>query len=863
MKITFTLYFFLFATIIFAQSPGDYRTRSTANGINWGSSNAWETYNGSNWVITTTPPNNTNGAITITSPLNFAIYDNESITADQLLIEAGANLTVAGSLNLANGTGDDLAINGQLTVFDGNVSNQVANGGSTILVNVGGLLGFYGTSNLFKVSTTNQGTIELDGGRVTFYDNCTITNNGIANLSANRLVGIDGGFRTFEAQGANFVNNGTINSSAVTGFCTFGFTSFVNNGTLNAATTSITFISNASGTADDAFTFQNNGNLNGYIRLDNEVYFNAGTNVSGISNLENYGNLHLNTDISIPATKFFTNLKMVDGPGNLTLNNGSLTNTINGKYNGPGKLILATTSYTWNTTDPLDSNIGNRTIEINPGITLNLTGVNPHEIWGSIINNGTVNWTDGSILSKGFGTFTNNGIFNLNGTGWNSDALPVETVIENFGTIVRNIDAPLPLFAKVDNNTSGIININDGSLEFNKVINNEGSLNIGNTGPNPNGFVVESEFHLLATGTITTTSNSFIYISGILNLVANLNLPATVDFQNNGTIFGAGDLTLNNDFIMDGSISGTGSFTVNGNVVWNSGILARNFINNAGRTFTFNSGTIHSLAANLVNNGTVVWANGNISFAANKFIFNNSIFTINCDKTLQDGVGTGTFDNFGTILKSTAGQTSFNQNAFINRQTGIIKGTGIYTFNNVNGINAGKIEPGASPGILTINGNQPLTANSTLQIEINNTTGAGTGHDQLKRDGNLTLAGTLNVVEASNLPNGTYEIIRLNTGTLSGSFATTQLPSGYSVSQTSNSLSVVKNIPTSCTATSSGNWNNPAIWDCNQVPDETKAVVISSGITVTIPNAFIAKAKNLTNNGSLGFETSGQIILHQ
>ena len=99
--------YFSFLTLIcfkhFGQSPGDYRTKSTASGGTWTSTVVWETYNGSTWVATTTPPNNTNGVITITSPVNFTISDNESITADQIVIEAGALLTLAGHLSLTNG----------------------------------------------------------------------------------------------------------------------------------------------------------------------------------------------------------------------------------------------------------------------------------------------------------------------------------------------------------------------------------------------------------------------------------------------------------------------------------------------------------------------------------------------------------------------------------------------------------------------------------------------------------------------------------------------------------------------------------------------------------------------------------------
>jgi hypothetical protein len=92
-----------------AQVTGDYR--SVASG-NWAVAGNWQTYNGTAWVAAGTAPNSTNNLITIQSPnvINIAA----SITADQIVIDAGATLSNSGAvvLTLANGTGVDLTING-------------------------------------------------------------------------------------------------------------------------------------------------------------------------------------------------------------------------------------------------------------------------------------------------------------------------------------------------------------------------------------------------------------------------------------------------------------------------------------------------------------------------------------------------------------------------------------------------------------------------------------------------------------------------------------------------------------------------------------------------------------------------------
>lgn len=71
--------------------------------------------------------------------------------------------------------------------------------------------------------------------------------------------------------------------------------------------------------------------------------------------------------------------------------------------------------------------------------------------------------------------------------------------------------------------------------------------------------------------------------------------------------------------------------------------------------------------------------------------------------------------------------------------------------------------------------------------------GAGTGNDQLLRDGSITLAGTLHVTETGTVPDGIYKIINISTGTISGSFDALILPPGYTVQLTPLSVQLNKN----------------------------------------------------------------------
>jgi len=97
---------------------------------------------------------------------------------------------------------------------------------------------------------------------------------------------------------------------------------------------------------------------------------------------------------------------------------------------------------------------------------------------------------------------------------------------------------------------------------------------------------------------------------------------------------------------------------------------------------------------------------------------------------------------------------------------------------NVNN-SAGIVSPGASPGILTINGNYTQGPAGMLDMQIGGLV-AGTDYDQLKVIGSASLGGTLNTA----LINGfvpaagtTFTLVDASGG-LSGTFTTVNQPAG-------------------------------------------------------------------------------------
>ena len=104
--------------------------------------------------------------------------------------------------------------------------------------------------------------------------------------------------------------------------------------------------------------------------------------------------------------------------------------------------------------------------------------------------------------------------------------------------------------------------------------------------------------------------------------------------------------------------------------------------------------------------------------------------------------------------------------------------------------NAGVVSPGNSPGVLQIAGNYTQTAAGKLQIELGGTA-LGSQYDQLLVTDSVALAGTLEVTLTNGftpLAGNSFNILGFQAGSLSGSFATVNLPAlgaglGWNLSQ--------------------------------------------------------------------------------
>ncbi len=123
----------VFSENIFAQTAGDYRSKQTGA---WNDVNTWLVYTAGAWINASSTPTSSNGAIEIVSGHTVTI--TTTVTIDQTTVSTGAILELTGgTLNLNNGTGNDLIING--TYIRSSISTTIALGAAQMIVGDGGI----------------------------------------------------------------------------------------------------------------------------------------------------------------------------------------------------------------------------------------------------------------------------------------------------------------------------------------------------------------------------------------------------------------------------------------------------------------------------------------------------------------------------------------------------------------------------------------------------------------------------------------------------------------------------------------------------------------------------------------------------
>ncbi|OGA61903.1 MAG: hypothetical protein A3F77_18680 [Betaproteobacteria bacterium RIFCSPLOWO2_12_FULL_67_28] len=221
-----------------------------------------------------------------------------------------------------------------------------------------------------------------------------------------------------------------------------------------------------------------------------------------------------------------------------------------------------------------------------------------------------------------------------------------------------------------------------------------------------------------------------------------------------------------------GRSDGTGNLNISlapTNIVTGSlRLLAGGSVNILGGPYTLQGGTLQMPGTTNVQSGTSVIVESGALDASGGTVNLNGVL-----QTTGGSVSAGTL-NVGGTLNASGGSLSAGS---VNVLTGgLLMGTGTFSANVTN---SGTVAPGASPGLMTINGDYVQTSTGTLLVEIAGTT-PGTEYDQLRVSGGVTLDGNLTTTLVGGyvpLAGDSFTFID-GSSTISGSFvSTTQPPS--------------------------------------------------------------------------------------
>ncbi|MDX1913892.1 MAG: T9SS type A sorting domain-containing protein [Saprospiraceae bacterium] len=435
-------------------------------------------------------------------------------------------------------------------------------------------------------------------------------------------------------------------------------------------------------------------------------------------------------------------------------------------------------------------------------------------------------WEDGSLYyaTLQIDTFAN---FTVS-KGFGSQKTMIVSTLKNFGTI-QWLDSNLEMATNCTVFNAGIFFLTDATSSFYSMGSNNKFMNEGRfVYDAPNG---ECNF---SQSLVNQSNGIFEVLSGVFKLRTPSNLRGTVNvtapgvleisspvyLEQNGTINGGGTLRVKSEFFINtptpstiatrielefGILKGTSTLEVLGNMKWLAGNVELPLTVGTSGILTLDLSNAKNLQKNLTNNGLIIWLDGplyfntplvvnngeiilkknplNIYGSNNNKIVNNNLFVMDASSKLTCRV---IIENIGA-LEARAGSELYWQNAqFINK--GVMRGQGF--FNYTGGFNnQGTTAPGLLSGTLLAG---PNYNNVQLNIAIQNNEGA---HSKLAVNGTATLSGVLTLNEIGVIaPNDTFEILTCNgSGNCrQGTFATTNLPEGYSIVYGAKNVLAVK-----------------------------------------------------------------------
>lgn len=700
----------------------------------------------------------------------------------------------------------------------GLVTKSYATGTVTGVDNVGGLVGqLNGGAVSYSYATTDVTGSSSVGGLVGVIN--AAAGGSVQNSYAlGSVTGLGGATIGGLAGALNSV--GTITNSYATGLLTTGGTKggLVGSGT-GAVTNSYWDTQTTGASSSSAGTGRTTAQMKDSINFTGWDFSNAWNIDSGAT--VSYPYLRINEQIPHPGLTILASTCSVcswDGGGVDDFNWSLAANWLNDLLPTTGSTVTIGGGYGTTLFDFSSLSLAALTassgLDILGTKTLTLTGDSTFNAPLTISSGGTINLNSGAHFLANGGS--NSGTINL-ASGSSLD------LIGNTFTLSGNSDIA----------GSGLFNIGGGTLAINAANRHIDNLKLTsgsiNTGGSTNGLIVDNQF-IWDHGTISG--------GGDFTVAGNATFANTVPGANamllsNQAITVNGNLAIDGQYWLDmtsGSLTVNGATTVNtsaasgfyginspasvssvsflGGLTKTAGAQAYDIANvnvtldgtvqnQAGDDLVFDLGNRSATLSNtsfVADSGTLIkMASGNYSVLGTiAFSGAGTTHIGNSDsRTPVFTVGSGNLATNNGNLLFTSNATLTNTGTFINNGTltsvpdftlsggGIYKGTGTLIGNLVN--TSGIFAPGNSPGVTNITGNYTQGPSGTLEIELGGLA-PGTGYDVLNVSGSASLGGTLNVFLFGGFlpsPGDSFTFINASDG-VSGSFATLNLPSGYS-----------------------------------------------------------------------------------
>ncbi|MHB9072264.1 MAG: autotransporter domain-containing protein [Desulfobaccales bacterium] len=455
--------------------------------------------------------------------------------------------------------------------------------------------------------------------------------------------------------------------------------------------------------------------------------------------------------------------------GTIIVNSGGLFNQTGGTLDAPitlaGGIVAAGT----------DNGLGNQTLTINSGTLQAATGTtptlgNPISVGGDFILGGADNLTLSGAVGLGGATRTltvtnsgnttlsgiiSNGGLNINNTGGTLNLSGVNTYTGGTtlagGTLLTGNNSAFGSGAIALN--GGTIGASAANITVDNLLTIGGSFNMGGAAGttlefrktmNLTGFLLTHNGASDDTlkGNLTSTASGGITVTaGTLNLTGDtggysgtstvtggtLNLQCAGSYAGNNSVSG-GILNLNSASV----ITYSGINTVTGGTL---------NMSSAGSTYsgasTLSGGTLNLSAGTL--SGLLTLNGGAFNLSGTASYTNAAPLTNSADTTLNIASGS-TLTLTGGLTNN--GNTDVNGNLtgnLTNNAGGLVNGSGVITGTLMNN---GRVNPGNSPGTLSVVGSYVQTASGTYTAEI----ASGSSYDRLNvtgAPGTATLAGAI------------------------------------------------------------------------------------------------------------------------